>query len=786
MPTSIQLSESQRHELAALRDQAEARGNAVGAWADFYGYLARTIANTVLNLGEAPVQNAHILQLRGLLPGDEFQTLVWLVGGMNVNSANGAFSQMIRDYNVRQGLLRGFTFTDAQLQLASNEVARRMAVQILGDGSEPGNGGYIPTVREIGEHDLRGVRDVLYPGNENSGDPMYLNQAWPGIVMLGAQGQDFLGRLLQPNAADTPVALDTLGDIQNLLFAWDSFSYAWQRLSLLGGSYAVEDVGILLGIGTPALAINGFASMSFDQQGRAVFHELIRGQNPEAASALQQIAAMGSNSYLDMLIGTRQGRIQLGTTTDASFAQRARDFFSSFSAAERQSLSASLLPLSPGALASLAREDVNARAALAALSVVSVQIDEGAAGRLSLYDPATGEGALSDQWLVDRAMLLTAISARGQLQGVADHPALPTDRAYEFHYIDGTGTEQILIAENTARLGGNTRPVPRQQVYFGGSDNDSFTADPNNGRGVRMFGGDGDDTLNGADKDDYLEGNNGNDVLRGGSGNDALVGGSGNDTLDGGTGNDWLYGGAGHDTYVFSGSFGADVIEDSDGDGVIQVEGIGSLPVGMELAEGVYASEDRRVFYTRVSARAGEEDLIVSFSDRPDTITIRNWSAERHLGITLQQPQAPTPPATTFEGDFVKEVIGDGTLRYRIVDGNFVRTGQSLPGGQDVYTGTSASERILGMGGDDALFGNGGEDWIDGGDGNDVLFGGSGRDRILGGAGDDVASDRPDQFNNRTHELHHIPCARPSRCTARRPDHLRCANDPTFALRTHA
>lgn len=54
MPTSIQLSESQRHELAALRDQAEARGNAVGAWADCYGYLARSIAKTVLKLGEVP------------------------------------------------------------------------------------------------------------------------------------------------------------------------------------------------------------------------------------------------------------------------------------------------------------------------------------------------------------------------------------------------------------------------------------------------------------------------------------------------------------------------------------------------------------------------------------------------------------------------------------------------------------------------------------------------------------------------------------------------------------
>ncbi len=722
----IVLTNSDRETLASYREQA--RAGVIGYW-QIYEWLANRL---VTEYGASSTDS----------------TVLWLRGATEANAGRGSLSALIRSYSATQYQLRyGVQMPDGRMQEASDAVAENLLRDLLGEPQADDGWpvGQVPDIGRIADADATAVGRVLFNIQGDTAAPPS-NSAWSGALLFSLLRSDQTNRLLGAGTAGT---LDTLSDLRDVLFAFVSYAT---------GLDAAREEGlrnlVLSQTDTPeqrAAAAQQIATDSFIAgptiwsyvAGAGTMEELLStvvqgaGQGPVAA-IFSTIAKVGPNAYLDMLIGARQGRIQLGTTTDASFAQRARDFFSSFSAAELQSLSASLLPLSPGALASLAREDVNARAALAALSVVSVQIDEGAAGRLSLYDPATGEGALSDQWLVDRAMLLTAISARGQLQGVADHPALPTDRAYEFHYIDGTGAEQILIAENTARLGGNTRPVPRQQVYFGGSDNDSFTADPNNGRGARMFGGEGDDTLNGADKDDYLEGNDGNDVLNGGAGTDALLGGAGNDTLDGGTGNDWLYGGAGHDTYVFSGSFGADVIEDSDGDGVIQVEGIGSLPVGMELAEGVYASEDRRVFYTRVSARAGEEDLIVSFSDRPDTITIRNWSAERHLGITLQQPQAPTPPATTFEGDFVKEVIGDGTLRYRIVDGNFVRTGQSLPGGQDVYTGTSASERILGMGGDDALFGNGGEDWIDGGDGNDVLFGGSGRDRILGGAGDDL------------------------------------------------
>ena len=73
------------------------------------------------------------------------------------------------------------------------------------------------------------------------------------------------------------------------------------------------------------------------------------------------------------------------------------------------------------------------------------------------------------------------------------------------------------------------------------------------------------------------------------------------------------------------------------------------------------------------------------------------------------------------------------------------------PGGagtenDDVLSGTSASEDILGgdgndtlngMGGDDSLHGGEGNDVLDGGDGNDTLFGNNSEDTVNGGAGND-------------------------------------------------
>jgi Ca2+-binding RTX toxin-like protein len=53
-----------------------------------------------------------------------------------------------------------------------------------------------------------------------------------------------------------------------------------------------------------------------------------------------------------------------------------------------------------------------------------------------------------------------------------------------------------------------------------------------------IFGGAGNDTIDGGNNNDYLHGGAGTDVITGGSGNDMLIGGKGNDTLTGGAGSD--------------------------------------------------------------------------------------------------------------------------------------------------------------------------------------------------------------------------------------------------------
>ena len=66
-----------------------------------------------------------------------------------------------------------------------------------------------------------------------------------------------------------------------------------------------------------------------------------------------------------------------------------------------------------------------------------------------------------------------------------------------------------------------------------------------------LYGGTGNDRLNGENLGDYLEGGNGNDAVSGGSGIDHLYGGDGEDLVQGDDGRDFLFGGLGADTFHY-------------------------------------------------------------------------------------------------------------------------------------------------------------------------------------------------------------------------------------------
>lgn len=106
------------------------------------------------------------------------------------------------------------------------------------------------------------------------------------------------------------------------------------------------------------------------------------------------------------------------------------------------------------------------------------------------------------------------------------------------------------------------------------------------GRGDRLYGNDGRNTLDGGSGNDRLYGGSGRDRLVGGEGKDRLVGGDGKDKLIGGKGSDVLLGGDGADVFIFGTRDGRDRIRDWDGEDTIRLKGASRSKVDIGRDDG--------------------------------------------------------------------------------------------------------------------------------------------------------------------------------------------------------
>ena len=489
---------------------------------------------------------------------------LWLDVAIGANGGSGMHSAFIRVFTNEQGRLRlGREFTADEMQKASNVVARNVANGLLlGDANsgDPLAPWTVPRIDQIAGLDAKAIGEALFSQALGAGDTATSrNAGWSGTLgfdLLGGSSPFETWRLLSAGDSGSELpgrhgqaTLNTLDDVKNVLFAVLAYEKALKAgfaegptdmLSWLsqGFTYSLTGVWHDPWVGPPAAQI-AIAASSGNWLG--LIRDVVRGTPIEPVVGV--IKDVGVNRFLDMVMGAVQGRPLLGTTTDANFSANALAFFGALTPEQLQSLTVELLPTDTASLVSLARNDVNVRAALAALSVISVQVSDAVASTLSLYDPASGVGDLTESWLQDRAAMLSWVAREGH-SSTAVVTGQPVSANAD--YLDAATGTRLLIGATTSR----------QLVYFGdGQDNNK----EGSGLADRLYGG-GDDTLNGEGGNDYLEGNAGADQLNGGEGSDTLQGGAGSDTLDGGQGNDTLSVGAGEDTYRLLGLGGNDVL----------------------------------------------------------------------------------------------------------------------------------------------------------------------------------------------------------------------------------
>ena len=370
-------------------------------------------------------------------------------------------------------------------------------------------------------------------------------------------------------------------------------------------------------------------------------------------------------------------------------------------------------------------------------------------GELDLYDPSTGRGQLTSEYLTDRAALL-AWQNLLNTRDIVTSPARPytgSEVSEATLFLDRAGGTQIVLGGQLAT---------RRKILFGAAGKD------------------------------LLDGGALNDRLYGGAGDDILLGQGGNDYLEGGAGNDILIGGTGNDIYQVGAGGGADTIDDA-------AEGpegrqLGEIRFGDSAVTGTFTALDPEQKGFRLEAADGvylatytgsvqnnlPGTLWLWREGRSEAVAVIHNFRSGDLGILLgggAPPRTYTDIVGTQEADNDKldiamahdatlfttaeaqKVFGLGgadyivlahahTLGYggagndRIVDSAGAQS-QYGEDGDDVLLASAGNDELYGGAGNDALQGGADDDLLDGGEGQDFIDGGIGADVIFGGAGAD-------------------------------------------------
>lgn len=262
----------------------------------------------------------------------------------------------------------------------------------------------------------------------------------------------------------------------------------------------------------------------------------------------------------------------------------------------------------------------------------------------------------------------------------------------------------LLVNGGAVTVAGGTPTVANTGLVqlFGLGGNDTLTMNEANGAlpAANLYGGSGNDTLNGGSAADKLFGQSGTDVLNSRGGADFLFGGADADTLTGGDGDDQIFGQSGDDTLVWNPGDDTDLNEGgSDVDKVVVNGGNGA-------EQFATTANGSRVRFDRINPAPFALDIgTTEFLELNANGGDDMFSAAGNLAALIQ-------------------------LRVDGGTGNDTLLGSNGP---DVLIGGADNDTIDGNQGSDTVqMGDGDDTFIwDPGDGSDVVEGGANFDKVI-------------------------------------------------------
>jgi len=193
--------------------------------------------------------------------------------------------------------------------------------------------------------------------------------------------------------------------------------------------------------------------------------------------------------------------------------------------------------------------------------------------------------------------------------------------------VDGTAQQVTITIQGASDADPNdfdylatgTVVISDPPFVYGTPRGDSIAGGGNDGQIV--YGGAGNDTLNGTGKGDAIYGGSGNDTIKGNDGDDTIYGGSGSDTINANNGNDIIIGG-----------FGSDLLTGSNGD-------------------------DRFVYLSVADSNAAQFDVISDFKSGSDRIDLAALGALAFLALTSTSTSVPAHTVAWIYDSAANETI---------------------------------------------------------------------------------------------------------------------------------
>jgi Ca2+-binding RTX toxin-like protein len=283
-------------------------------------------------------------------------------------------------------------------------------------------------------------------------------------------------------------------------------------------------------------------------------------------------------------------------------------------------------------------------------------------------------------------------------------------------------------------------------VVDGGADNDTITVSSSVTASTLLFGGSGNDTLNGGDGVDVLHGNEGNDTLNGGRGSDELIGGIGNDTY---VFTATTVGGE-VDTIAEASSLDSDTLDFSSQTTAVTLQiGVGTqqtVHTGRSLILGSGLAIENAIGGSGNDSLTGNSRSNTLTGNAGNDTLNGGSGSDTLVGGLGNDTYVFTGAAAGGEVDTIAEAasLDSDTLDFSSQTSAVtlqigVGTQQAVHTGRSLILGSGlAIENAIGGSGNDSLTGSSRTNTLTGNAGNDTLNGSSGSDTLVGGLGNDT------------------------------------------------